>query len=238
MLLNAYRRLVVLFDRAMTWIYVRKLEITGRENIPLEGPLILASNHLNNADPPIIALASPRQPIFMAKQEMIDWPVLGWLLRTYGAFPVRRGEADLSALRDASEIVNGGGMLVMFPEGTRSRTGAMTQGHPGTGLIALRTGAPVVPVAITGTYGFSWPWLLLRPRAIRHVTVTFGEPFHVPPVQRINTQAAIEATDVIMRRIAALLPPELRGVYADEATTEEKPGGETRTTSDTSARST
>jgi 1-acyl-sn-glycerol-3-phosphate acyltransferase len=180
----------------------------------MDGPLIVASNHLNNADPPMIALALPRDFTFMAKQEMIDWPVLGWLLKTYGAFPVRRGEADIAALRDASAIVNGGGALVMFPEGTRSRTGQMTQGHSGTGLIALRTGAPVLPVAITGTYGHSWPWIFLKPRSVKHVTVTIGEPFHVPPVQRINSAAAAEATDFIMRRIAALLPPELRGVYA------------------------
>jgi 1-acyl-sn-glycerol-3-phosphate acyltransferase len=80
-----------------------------------------------------------------------------------------------------------------------------------------------VPVAITGTYGFSWPWLLLRPRAIKHVSITIGQPFHVPPVQRINTPAAIEATDLIMRRIAALLPPEMRGVYADVAPPAEEP---------------
>jgi 1-acyl-sn-glycerol-3-phosphate acyltransferase len=236
MLLKAYRKFIVGLDHVLTWVYIRKFEVFGKENVPLEGPLILASNHLNNADPPMIVLASPRQPIFMAKQEMIDWPILGWFLKTYGAFPVRRGEADLAALRGASEVVKNGGMLVMFPEGTRSRTGAMTPGHPGTGLLALRTGAPVLPVAITGTYGPSWPWILLKPRAIKHVTVTIGEPFHVPPAKRVNSAAAVEATDFIMRRIAALLPPELRGVYANEQPAEAPVVGAAPETHDSSAR--
>jgi 1-acyl-sn-glycerol-3-phosphate acyltransferase len=219
MLLTFYRRVVILVDRTLTWVYIRKFEVIGRENVPPQGPLIVASNHLNNADPPMIALALPRQPTFMAKQEMINWPVLGFLLKLYGAFPVRRGEADLSAIRDASKVLEEGGVLVMFPEGTRSRTGSMKEAHPGTGLIALRSGVPVLPAAITGTYGFSWPWIFLKPRSVKHVTVTFGEPFHVPPVDRINTHSARDATEFIMRRVAALLPPEYRGVYADESDT-------------------
>ncbi len=215
MLLRAYRRFIILLDRTLTFIYIRKFEVVGRENVPREGPLILASNHLNNADPPMIALAiNTRYPTFMAKQEMINWPVLGPAFRIFGAFPVRRGEADLAALRAASDIVKSGKMLVMFPEGTRSRTGGLTPAHPGTALIALRTGAPILPVAITGSEGIGWPWLFLKPRSVRHIKVTIGEAFHLPPVDRINTEAAREATDIIMRRIAALLPPEYRGVYA------------------------
>ncbi|MEX0787058.1 MAG: lysophospholipid acyltransferase family protein [Dehalococcoidia bacterium] len=217
MLLRLYRRFIIALDRLCMTVYVRKFEVVGRENVPLEGPLILASNHLNNADPPAIALALPRLPTYMAKREMIRWPVLGPAFKWFGAFPVRRGEADLSALRTAGEVVNDGKMLVMFPEGTRSRTGGLTQGHAGTGLIALRTGAPVLPVAITGTEVITWPWLFVKPLSVPHVKVTIGEPFHVPPVGRINSETAKEATDLIMRRIAALLPPEYRGVYAGAA---------------------
>ena len=183
--------------------------------MPLEGPLILASNHTNNVDAPVISLGVPRYPMFMAKQEMITWPILGPAFRIFGAFPVRRGGADLSAIRTASEMVNEGNMLVMFPEGTRSRTGSLTKGHPGTALIALRTGAPILPVAVTGTDTIVWPWLFIKPLSIKHVKVTIGEPFRLPPVERIDGDAATEATSVIMRRIAALLPPQYRGVYAD-----------------------
>jgi 1-acyl-sn-glycerol-3-phosphate acyltransferase len=106
-------------------------------------------------------------------------------------------------------------MLVMFPEGTRSRTGGLTKGHRGTALIALRTGAPILPVAITGTEGIRWPWIFLMPKSIRHVKVTIGEPFHLPPVERLDNEAAQRAHEMIMRRIAALLPEQYRGVYAE-----------------------
>jgi 1-acyl-sn-glycerol-3-phosphate acyltransferase len=216
-LLGAYRRGVILVDKLCFLVYCRKFEVIGKEHVPLEGPLIVASNHLNNADPPAVALALPRLPTFMAKREMTTWPILGPAFRAFGAFPVRRGEADLGALRAASEVVNSGAMLVMFPEGTRSRTGGLGKGHPGTGLVALRTGAMVLPVSVTGTEGVKWPWIFIQPKSIRHVTVTIGEPFRLPPVQRINSEAASEATTTIMRRIAALLPPQYRGVYADGA---------------------
>lgn len=217
-LLSAYRRGVILLDKLCFLVYIRKFEVVGDEHVPPEGPLIVASNHLNNADPPAVALAiSSRYPTYMAKREMITWPILGPGFRIFGAFPVRRGEADLSALRAAAEVVRSGAMLVMFPEGTRSRTGGLTRGHPGTALITLRTGAPVIPVAITGTEGIRWPWIFLKPLSIRHVKVTIGEPFHLPTVERIDGEAAAQATGVIMRRIAALLPPQYRGVYADTA---------------------
>ena len=214
--IDAYRKAIIALDWTLTRMYVRKFEVVGKEHLPLEGPLILASNHLNNADPPMIALAiRPRYPMYMAKREMVSWPILGPAFRAFGAFPVRRGEADLGALRAASEVVQKGALLVMFPEGTRSRTGGLGRGHPGTAIIALRTGAPILPVAVTGTHGTTWPWIFLKPYSIRHVRVVIGEPFHLPPVERVTSEAATHATDIIMRRIAALLPPEHRGVYID-----------------------
>ena len=217
MLVRAYRRFVILLDRFLFTIYARKFEVVGRENAPLEGPLIVASNHLNNADPPAVAMAFSRYPVFMAKSEMLTWPILGPAFRIFGAFPVRRGAADLSAVRAATEVVNEGNMLVMFPEGTRSRTGGLTKGHPGTALVAFRTGAPIIPVAVTGTEKITWPWLFIKPLSIRHVKVTLGEPFTLPPVEKIDSEAAAEATKVIMGKIAELLPPEYRGVYGEPA---------------------
>ncbi len=214
-LLSAYRRGIILLDKLCFLVYCRKFEVVGAEHVPPEGPLILASNHLNNADPPAVALAVPRQPTFMAKKEMFGWPILGPAFRAFGAFPVRRFDADLAALRAATELVQSGAMLVMFPEGTRSRTGGLGKGHPGTALVALRTGAPVLPVAVTGTEGVRWPWIFLKPWSIKHVVVTIGEPFVLPPVERINNETAAQATDQIMRHIAALLPRQYRGAYAD-----------------------
>jgi 1-acyl-sn-glycerol-3-phosphate acyltransferase len=151
----------------------------------------------------------------MMKKEMLWWPVLGIGARLFGAFPVDRDGADLKALRTATEWVRRGDALVMFPEGRRSRTGGMTPSHPGTGLIALRTEATILPVAITGTEGTPWPWFIFMPFAIKQVHVTIGEPFRLPSVRRINSETATQATDTIMRHIAALLPPQYRGIYAD-----------------------
>lgn len=105
---------------------------------------------------------------------------------------------------------------MMFPEGTRSRTAGLGRGHPGTAMIALRTGATIVPVAVTGTENVRWPKFFLRPRSVRRVRVVIGEPFTLAPVARINNESAQEATDEIMRRVAALLPPEYRGVYGGD----------------------
>jgi 1-acyl-sn-glycerol-3-phosphate acyltransferase len=209
-----YRKGVLLLDRFLTRIYIRSVEVEGVENVPRQGPLILASNHLNNADPPVIALVIPRHPTFMVKQEMLGWPILGLGFRLYGCFPVRRFEADLAALRKATEVVRRGEMLVMFPEGTRSRTASMGRGHPGSALIALRTGAPILPVAITGTETVKWPWLFLRPFLGPRVHVVIGQPFFLPEVERVNTEAAQRCTEIIMGRIAEMLPESYRGQYA------------------------
>lgn len=213
MILRAYRRFIYLLTKLCFTVYVRKTEIIGRENVPLEGPLIVASNHLSNADPPAVILAMPRYPVLMAKKEMIGWPILGPAFRIFGAFPVDRNSADLAALRTATQFVKDGRMLVMFPEGTRSRTGGLNKAHPGTGLVALRTGAPIVPIAVTGTEDIPFPWIFLKPLSIKHVKVVIGEPFTLPAVERINTEAAVDATEAIMSKIAEMLPPEYRGVY-------------------------
>ena len=221
-LIGAYRRGIILLDKLCFTVYARKFEVVGRENVPMEGGIIVASNHLNNADPPFLARALGRPPIFMAKKEMVDKRVRGALFRAWGTFPVRRGEADRAALRAAEDVLRRGEVLLMFPEGTRSRTGSMNHAHPGTGLIALRTGAPILPIAITGTERIRWPHFFLRPRSVRRVRVVIGDPFTLPPVERITTESARDATEQIMRHIAALLPPEYRGVYGEEAAAKEE----------------
>ncbi len=214
---SAYRTWVLAVARLLGFIYVRRYVIEGQEHVPREGAVIVASNHLNNADPPFVARAMRRPPIFMAKKQMLEMPIFGLAFRAWGAFPVRRGEADLSALRKARELLQSGEMLLMFPEGTRSRTAKLTKGHPGTALVALRTGAPVLPVAVTGTEGIRWPWFFMKPQSVREIKVVIGEPFRLEPPAKIDGAAAKVATETIMRNIAALLPPEYRGVYGDDA---------------------
>jgi 1-acyl-sn-glycerol-3-phosphate acyltransferase len=210
MMREAYRRFVLLVGDLLVLIYCRRYEVVGREHVPAAGGVIVVSNHLNNADPPMIQRALPRYLVFMAKKEMIRAPIIGPLVRAWGAFPVRRGEADLSALRAACQIVQRGEMLMMFPEGTRSRTGQLGEGHPGTAMIARRTGAPILPIALTGTEGIAWPGVFFRPRSIRHIRVVIGEPFVLGKDGRVNSQALRADTAEIMAHIAALLPEQYR----------------------------
>ncbi len=190
------------------------VEIHGSENVPLNGPLIVVSNHLNDGDPGILAWGIPRKLVFMTKAELFKIPLLKQFLEAYGAFPVRRGEADIAALRTAKEVLAKDLTLVIFPEGRRSGAEAtMRQAHPGTALIALRAGVPVLPCAITGSQHMLMPMMFLKPFRRWRIILTIGEPFVLPKPERLNGAAAQEGTEIIMRKIASLLPPDYRGYY-------------------------
>jgi 1-acyl-sn-glycerol-3-phosphate acyltransferase len=206
-------------------LLITRVEVVGREKVPRRGALILASNHLNNADPPILVIISPRRLVFMAKHEALRWPIFGLFIRLAGAFPVRRFEADIGALRQASRILHEGEVLVMFPEGTRSREARLGSAHPGTALVALRTGAPILPIGVSGTETISVSKALLNALRLRRVQVrvVIGDPFFLPPVSRITAEEVSHCTDVIMSRIASLLPPSYRGRYGESDSTAGKP---------------
>ncbi len=151
------------------WFRVR---ILGREHVPSEGPAIIAPNHKNFLDPFFIGLATRRQVHFMAKAELFKGP-MGWLFSRLGAFPVRRGEGDVDALARARAILEGGGLLVVFPEGTRvEELDALGSPHHGAGRLAVQTQAPIVPAAITGT---SHLWRGAIPK-LKRVQLTFLAP--------------------------------------------------------------
>lgn len=203
---------VVLFG----WLWLLTgYRVSGIGNVPRGGPLIVVGNHLHNLDPLVVAVAIPRPVHYMAKAELFRVPVLGPLIRFGGTFPVERGRADRKAIRQAEETLAQGIAFGIFPEGTRSVTAAMTHPLAGGALIALRTGAPVLPVAVTGTEhlplnGGKAP----KRRFRRAVRVRIGEPFTVPRTvdgARLTSEAA---TDLMMRRVAELLPEGYRGVYA------------------------
>ena len=125
--------------------------------------------------------------------------------------------AELAGATEGAGVVffNDGLLLLMFPEGTRSRDRQLHRGFPGTALVAYRTGAPIIPVAITGTEGLPWPWVFVRPFIGPRVTVTIGKAFYPPAADRITTQAARDATDAIMLQIAELLPESYQGEFRD-----------------------
>jgi len=194
-----------------------RVEIQGLESIPDKGPYLLLTNHLHLLDSPALMMAFPyRAHVFAADKRRNHW-FYGPLFRSLDAIWVRRGEVDRAALRRALAVLAGGGILGLAPEGTRSKTGAMQQGHGGAAYMAFRTGARLVPVVITGQEKI-FPYLRRLRRATVHVT--FGPAFDPPLTAdpRKASGAEIRAfTDEIMYRLAALLPPEYRGVYADVA---------------------
>ena len=190
-----------------------EVKVEGLENIPAAGPLLLVSNHLNLVDPPVLGALLPRRIVFMAKEELFHVPVIGWVVKWYGAFAVRRGQADRQALRSAIEVLRQGGVVGVFPEGTRSKTGRMNRAHAGAALIATLSGASVLPVAITGTDKLRSPLsLFTRPT----ITVRVGKPFTLG--RSGSGKDDLDAmTTLIMGRVAALLPQERRGYYATAA---------------------
>ena len=191
------------------------------DSIPDEGPVILAANHVSNLDGVLLGgWVIPRvgRPIhWLGKREMFELPIVRSVLRDYGVHPVDRSGADIEAFRTAQGILEAGQVLLIFPEGTRSRDGSLQKPRDGLAMLALRTGAPIVPIGVADTDKV-WP-RDRKPRPWRggHVTVRIGTAFRVAeeiPADLDRKTAKSRATDVIMRRIAALLPERQRGPYA------------------------
>jgi 1-acyl-sn-glycerol-3-phosphate acyltransferase len=201
------------------------LEVKGAENVPRKGPLIVASNHLNDADPGVLSTRIPRRLVFMTKDELFHVPGLAQFLRAYGAFPIRRHEVDISAIRRSNETLKHGLALLLFPEGTRSAKDArLGKAWPGTAMIALRNGVPILPVAITGSQEMALPGLFLGFFKRKRITLTIGKPFFLAVPERVNSESAAIGTRLIMEEIAALLPESYRGYYGEQ--TLDRPDGD------------
>ena len=205
------------FSRGLTRIGVEG----ALDEIPREGPVIIAANHASNFDAVVLgAFVIPkigRRFQWLGKKELFDWPIVGWIAARGGVHPVDRGSADVEAYRLAKRILDEGHVLFVFPEGTRSRDGALHEARDGVASLALRTGAPIVPVGIAGSHRV-WPRGQKLPRPGGRVTVRVGSPFRltdVLPPDVPKQDAKGQATSVIMRRIAALLPESQRGVYRE-----------------------
>jgi 1-acyl-sn-glycerol-3-phosphate acyltransferase len=189
------------------------------ERIPREGPLIIASNHLSNADGVILGgWLTPklgRRIHWLGKREMVEWPILGPMARHGSVHPIDRGGADVEAFRLAQRILDEGHVLVVFPEGTRSTTGGLQEAKDGLALLALRSGAPILPVGIHGTDRF-WPrGHFIRPGG--RVGMNVGEAFRLSDLVSAGVDRKTAkgiATNAIMTRIAALLPERHRGAYS------------------------
>ena len=192
------------------WVLLRQ-EVRGRENLPAQGPYLLAFNHLSMVDAPLLLIQVPRQMVGMMTDKYAQSPFISRLANLLGVLWVTRGEADMDAIKASLGHLRSGGILAISPEGTRSPTGQLLRGQAGVAYLATRTGVPIVPVGITGTER-----VYENARRLRQTPVKFivGEPFHLPPDSRAKGEKLDEYTELIMQRLAALLPPEYRGEYA------------------------
>ena len=222
---------LVRFGSAALRLIVRaivRLRIEGDLTaVPREGALIVAANHASSADPVLIGAflnSAINRPInWLGKRELTEWAPTAWAFRRAGIHPVDRDAADLESFRTAMRILDAGQILAVFPEGTRSRDGALQRVREGVGMLALRSGALVLPVAVVDS-DLMWPRGHLLPRFGKRVIVRYGAAFDVRAElssrgHATKGRSATEtATRLVMERIAALLPPRQRGVYASGAT--------------------
>lgn len=195
--------LVAILRRAFR--LVMNMKVDGLEYLPLDGPVVVACNHVTNFDVFPIQLSLPRPIFFMAKAELFKFPLMDVALRNLGAFPVYRGEKDAWAMRHARRVLEHGQTLGMFPEGTRNKGKGLGVAKTGTARMAIDNSCPIVPMVVTGTDGY---FKHLPRRA--NVTVKLL-PLLLP---RLG-ETPLSLTDRLMFSMAAALPKDMRGVYAE-----------------------
>lgn len=198
------RRFIVSLARLVFRLFM-KMEVVGLENFPLEGPVIIAANHVTNFDVFPMQLSLPRPIFFMGKAEIFRLPVVEAVFRNLGAFPVYRGGRDEWAFSHAARVLEHGQTLGMFPEGTRSRGRGLAVAKTGTARLAIEAGCPIVPMAIIGSDRFfrNFPRRNL-------VTICL-----LPPLQPLSSDTPLSLTERLMFTLAAALPSHMRGVYAE-----------------------
>lgn len=191
------------------------VEIRGAENIPTTGGCILAANHLGRLDAALVYYVVPRNDILIVIAEKYQkYRLIRWLARRVNAIFINRHHTDFAAVRTVLKRLQNGQIFVVAPEGTRSKTGKLLPGQPGTCYFASKANVPIIPIAATGAQDAN---VLAHLKRLRrpHITITIGEPFNLPPLQGNRETQLQTNTDEIMCRIAALLPPEYRGHYAE-----------------------
>lgn len=190
------------------------VEVEGLENVPETGGCILAVNHFSRLDPPLVYILLKRKDVTgLAADKYKTYPLISWVINMADGIWINREEADYGALREARKYLEGGGILGIAPEGTRSSTGGLLQAKTGVAFIADKTGAPIIPVAIFGTENAVNQMLRLRRPSIH---VRFGKAMVLPPIDRKERDSGLQRnTEEIMCQIAAMLPPAYRGVYTE-----------------------
>jgi 1-acyl-sn-glycerol-3-phosphate acyltransferase len=208
------RRILRFLMREIGFRFLAKIDsVEGIENIPAEGAAILCMNHIAFIDSLIVLTLSPRSVVPLAKVEVFKYPVVGIFPHIWGVVPVRREEIDRRAVQQALEVLKAGEIVLLAPEATRGPS--LKRGREGVAYFASRTGAPIVPVAIDGSQGFpTSPFSTRMSQPGAHVR--FGPPFRFrPDLKRPKGDVLRKMTDEAMYILAAMLPEQRRGVYAD-----------------------
>lgn len=189
------------------------LDIEGTENVPRSGGLLVVSNHVGTIDPPVTGAYLPRRDLyFMAKSDYFRSPAGRFFVVGYHGFPVVRGTADRAALKQVLDLIHRGHAVVVYPEGHRSPDGRLQRPHPGAGFLARAAGVPVLPVGIWGSERV----LPLGSRRPRHTSLhlRFGLPAPLPEDGADTARASHQETaDLLMQRIAEVLPESRRGIF-------------------------
>lgn len=211
MIYNALRWIAQLLFKLLA-----RVEVIGLENVPQQGGIVLAVNHLSRIDPPLVfALLERQDATVLAADKYKKNLFFRLAIESVGGIWINRDEADINALREALHHLQQGGLLGVAPEGTRSHTGALIQAKTGVAYLADKARVPVVPIAVFGTESaFQQLFRLRRPRLV----IQFGKPLSLPPVERRNREACLRRnTDEIMCHIAYMLPPQYQGAYANHS---------------------
>ena len=207
------RWITAAFFKALTGLLFR-VEAASLAKVPRGGPLIIVANHVHIPEiPTLYARLLPRKVHGMAQAErVLGTDLVGRILRLFGTIPVWRGEADLNALRTGLKILADGDMLLLDPEGTRSHNGCLQKGRPGAILMALHSGAPLLPIVHYGSENYAENLKHLRRTDLKYLV---GKPFRVDAGgQRVTSPVRQQMIDEVMFQMARLLPPQYRGVYA------------------------
>jgi 1-acyl-sn-glycerol-3-phosphate acyltransferase len=214
-------RLVRLLNRLLVGSLIR-LEIIGMDKVPVSGAYIATGNHIGLIDVMVVYYVLDREDIIMMIAEKHrKYAIIRMLVKSVGAIFVERYQADFVAMREVMKRLKKGGVLIIAPEGTRSKTGGLQPGHSGAAYLAAKTGVPVVPVSIVGTEDEHMVANLKRFQRTP-VTVRAGDLYTLLPLPKEDRDSTIQDyNDEIMCRIAALLPVEYRGVYADHPRVDE-----------------
>ncbi len=192
-----------------------RLEITGVECVPPYGPVIVVCNHLSSNDPPLLVAAIPRPLYFIAKRELFGNPVARFCMRAFHVSPFNRSGSGIDAIRVLMQNLERDRAVVIFPEGHRSPDHTLKKGMSGVVYLALKSQAPILPVAVTGTETVPI-WRI--PFPFRRMKASIGPPFTLPVIEGNPSKEVMSSLlDMVMGRIADQLPPEYRGVYGGKA---------------------